>query len=125
MATFRKAKSAFGRRTKRRDYHMRILLTSLVLASSLAASPALAQPGAEEFSVSIAYGDLDVASDAGANVLLHRVKARADQFCGGAGDSPLQQTLQVQTCRAKFIQAAEQKMQLADSGSSAVRLGGR
>ena len=104
---------------------MRILLASIALASALAASPAAAQPGAEEFSVAIAYGDLDVASNDGVDSFIHRVKARADLFCVGVGDSPLQQALQAQKCRANFIQAAEHRLQLADAPSSAIRAAGR
>jgi len=104
---------------------MRILLTSLALACSIAASPAVAQPGAEDFSVAISYSDLDVASDAGATILVHRIKARADQFCVGAGDSPLQQLMQAQQCRANFIAAAERKLQFAEVPSGVIRIGGR
>ena len=104
---------------------MRILLTSLGMVCSLAAVPAHAQAGAEKFSVAILYSDLDVATDNGATSLLHRVKARADQFCVGMGDSPLQQLLQAQKCRADFIRSAEQGMQIADVPAGVIRLGGR
>ena len=104
---------------------MRILLTSLALACSVAASPAVAQPGVEDFSVAISYGDLDVASGIGATSLLHRVKARANQSCVVVGDFPLQQLLQAQKCRAGFIRSAEKKMQLAEVPASVIRLGGR
>ena len=92
---------------------MRVLFTSIALAGLIAATPAAAQPGAEDFSVAIPYSDLNLASAAGLATFSGRVKSAAANVCIGAGDSPLQQTLQAQKCRANFKRTAEQQLQLA------------
>jgi UrcA family protein len=89
---------------------MHALFTTLALSTLVAATPAAAQAGAEPFSVTIAYGDLNVVSDAGVEALLGRVKATANNVCAGVGDSILQQQLQAQQCRANFKRAVESKL---------------
>lgn len=89
---------------------MRTLLT-IALSGLIAATPAVAQPIDENYSVEIAYGDINLSNPAGLAKLAGRVKNSADSICFGAGDSPLQQSLQAQSCRADFIKTAEQKLQ--------------
>ncbi|MFL6753224.1 MAG: UrcA family protein [Sphingomicrobium sp.] len=104
---------------------MRIMLSCIALAALAVASPAAAQAGEETYSVAIAYGDLNVGSDLGLSAFLGRVKANADRFCVGVGDSPLQQLLQAQQCRAKFVNSAERELGLADAPAGGTRIAAR
>jgi len=92
---------------------MRTLFASIALASLACTAPAFAQPGADSFAVSISYADLNLSSAAGLATFRGRVKSGADRACVGVGDSPLQQLLQVQKCRAQFISSADRQLHMA------------
>ena len=65
-----------------------------LLAASLAAS---AQ--AQELSVRVGYGDLDLASDAGVARFDRRIDAAIEQVCGdGLGQRPLSKVLAILKC---------------------------
>jgi UrcA family protein len=64
-------------------------LTALGLAAAATlscAAPALAQTSDTVPSVSVKYGDLNIRSPAGAQVLLKRIEAAANTACGDAPD---------------------------------------
>jgi UrcA family protein len=100
---------------------MRVLLTAIAFAAFAGAAPAAARTGEEAYSVTIPYGDLN----GDVRVVLHRVRASADRFCIGVGDSPLQQLLQAQQCRANFIHSAERKLWLDEGSSGGMRIAAR
>jgi UrcA family protein len=105
---------------------MHALFTTLALSTLVAATPAAAaQPDEESFSVAISYADLDVVSDAGLTTLLHRVNATANRVCVGVGDSPLQQALQAQRCRANVRHSAERDLWSREPASGGMRISAR
>lgn len=61
-------------------------ISSLVLAVSAIAGPAVAQTSDEPVRITVSYGDLDIVHTAGATVLLHRLEAAARTACGGVPD---------------------------------------
>lgn len=71
---------------------------SLVLTTLFAA--ALAVPAhAQELTVSVGYGDLDLGSDAGVSRLDHRIDAAIDTVCGDTlGQQPLSRVMAIRKC---------------------------
>lgn len=64
------------------------------------AAPVFAQTLDTAPSVSVKYGDLNLGSRAGAQVLLKRIEAAANTVCGGAPDTrQLDQLARFQACR--------------------------
>ena len=104
---------------------MRTLFISIALAGLTCTAPAFAQPAGDSFAVSISYADLNLSSTAGLATFRGRVKAGADRACVGVGDSPLQQLLQVQKCRANFISSADQQLHMAMDAGGGSRFAAR
>ena len=71
---------------------------SLVLTALFAA--ALAAPAhAQELSVSVGYGDLDLTSEAGVSRFDHRIDAAIATVCDdGLGQKPLSKTMAIRKC---------------------------
>lgn len=92
---------------------MNLRSTFLALAATLAAaaftasSPAAAQTD----SVTIGYGDLNLASRAGRQVLDRRIDGAADQLCGAFAPLELKANALSRACRADVF--AEARAQLA------------
>jgi len=61
-----------------------ILCTAAVLA--LAANPARAADAPERTSMTVSYSDLDLTKEAGARILLNRIRVAAASVCGPAPD---------------------------------------
>ena len=85
-------------------------LTMTVLspvATALAAAPAAdALP-----QVAVTFADLDLASDAGAALLLRRIEAAARQVCGDPRElQPVARSMRVQQCNAQAIERAVTKV---------------
>jgi UrcA family protein len=80
----------------------------LAAAATLScAAPVLAQTSDTVPSVSVKYGDLNVSSPAGAQMLLKRIEAAANTACGGAPDiRQLNQLPSVEACRTSAVAKA-------------------
>jgi UrcA family protein len=89
------------------------LLAAAVPASAIAQSPAF-QPDA--FQISVAAGDLNLASKSGQARLAGRIDAAADRVCGYNGVVALRTQLTAEACRAEFTKVARQ--QLGATGNS-------
>ena len=89
------------------------LLAAAVPASAIAQSPGF-QPNV--FQVSVAAGDLNLASRSGQARLAGRIDAAADQVCGYNGVVALRTQLNAEACRAEFTKVARQ--QLGGTGNS-------
>ena len=91
---------------------MTCFLTAPVLRLALAATlscaaPVLAQTSDTVPSVSVKYGDLNLGSPAGAQVLLKRIEAAANTACGGAPDiRELSQLASFEACRRSAVARA-------------------
>jgi UrcA family protein len=77
------------------------------VATALAAAPdadALPQ-------VAVTFADLDLASDAGATLLLRRIEAAARQVCGDPRElQPMARSMRVRQCNAQAIERAVTKV---------------
>ena len=104
---------------------MRTLFTSIALATLACTTPAMAEPAGDSYSVAISYADLNLANPAGIATFQGRVRTSADRACVGVGDSPLQQSMQVQKCRAQFFSAAQQQLRSALAVSGGMHLAAR
>ena len=80
----------------------------LTAAATLScAAPVLAQTSDTVPSVSVKYGDLNIGSPAGAQVLLKRIEAAANIACGGAPDiRQLSQWASYEACRRSAVARA-------------------
>jgi UrcA family protein len=80
----------------------------LAAAATLScAAPVLAQTSDTVPSVSVKYGDLNIGSPAGAQVLLKRIEAAANTACGGAPDvRQLHQLASFEACRKSAVARA-------------------
>jgi UrcA family protein len=74
-----------------------VVITSAVLLLA----PGMAK--AAEDSMVVRLGDLNVASDAGAQAALRRIRDAADRFCGGRGERSLRTQLAVGACRGEMV----------------------
>jgi UrcA family protein len=71
------------------------------------AAPALAQTSDAVPSVAVKYGDLNIASPAGAQALLKRIEAAANSACGGAPDiRQFDQLADFEACRRSAVARA-------------------
>jgi UrcA family protein len=76
-------------------------------ATLTSAAPAFAQTSDTVPSVSVKYGNLDIGSPTGAQVLLKRIKAAATTVCGGAPDiRQLHQLTSFEACRSSAVARA-------------------
>jgi UrcA family protein len=80
----------------------------LAAAATLScAAPVLAQTSDTVPSVSVKYGDLDIGSPAGAQLLLKRIEAAAGAACGGEPDiRQLPQWVSFEACRRSAVARA-------------------
>jgi len=86
----------------------------LAAAATLScATPVAAQTSDTVPSVSVKYGDLDIGSPAGAQLLLKRIRAAANTACGGAPD--IRQLKQLATFEACRRSAAARAVTVIDS----------
>jgi len=90
----------------------RIALAAAVAASlsCLAAAPAAADP----VSVSVAYGDLDVATPAGAQALAQRFEAGVDTACARPDIRDVKAMTEFAACKSAAVSSATH--QLNDAG---------
>jgi UrcA family protein len=77
-----------------------VVITSAVLLLA----PGLAK--AAEESMVVRLGDLNVATEAGAQSALRRIRDAADRFCGGHGVHSIQMQAATATCRADMTDKA-------------------
>ena len=105
---------------------MKKLITLAVAAALLPAIPALAQPeaDADTYVVSVPYGDLNLASAAGARTLDNRLKAVAKRLCGVEQAPGLVEMTRVHGCREDVLGSAQSQISqaLAMRGTGSVSL---
>ena len=77
-------------------------IAAALAASFLAAAPA----AAEDFEVRINYGDLDLATPNGVELLGERIEARAEAACGRSFKS----VTRVQNCKDQVVAGALEQM---------------
>ena len=85
--------------------------TFLVLAVAAAAALATSAAAAQTGSVTIGYGDLNLASQAGRAALDQRIDGAARQLCGEYSPLELKMVTQRRSCRAGVL--ADARAQLA------------
>lgn len=108
---------------------MKKLVTLIVAAMAISSSPAGAQSVQisedGQYRVAIPYGDLNLASKAGARTLNGRIKAAANVVCG-TGQHPIDLigAREVQSCRSTLMTVARPQVELAlrDRGSGSIAL---
>jgi UrcA family protein len=87
--------------------HARALGVSLCVATLIAAASggavSAAEPPAE---VHVRYGDLNLASDAGTQSLLHRLSAAAHRLCDDRGSRELARVVRAEACFRETLEAA-------------------
>jgi len=79
------------------------------VAAALSSVPAVAQE-----TVAVRYGDVDVASPAGTQVLANRIEAGAKNVCGRPDLRDIKATVAFQECKEAAVQSSIQ--QLASKG---------
>lgn len=87
-------------------------LCAAAVAATLFAVPAIAGD-IEQRSIAVPYGDLNLASEAGAAVLATRIKRAATTVCGPVETRRLEEVLDFKECRFRAIAKAKPQMQLA------------
>jgi UrcA family protein len=76
------------------------------LAGILAVGTANAASPDEVPSTVVKYGDLNLSTDLGVQVLYHRIMRAAEQVCPGASIQPLTARAKVQACRDEAVARA-------------------
>lgn len=100
----------------RKDRIMKNIIALAALSiAGFAAVPCQAQPDAAEegFIAFVPYGDLNLASAAGARTLENRIEAAADRICGFPKAPGLAETLRVQDCRDDVLNSARPQVSRA------------
>jgi UrcA family protein len=92
-----------------------IVITSAVLLLA----PNLAK--AAEDAMVVRLGDLNVATEPGAQSALRRIRLAADRFCGGDGDRSMRVQMAARACRGEMIDKAVD--QLGAPGVTALHRG--
>jgi len=83
------------------------VLRLAAVATLSCAAPVLAQTSDTVPSVLVKYGDLNIGSPGGAQVLLKRIEAAANTACGGAPDiRQLNQLASFEACRRSAVARA-------------------
>ncbi len=94
---------------------MRLVLPALALA---AAAPALAQ----QASIEVPYGDLDLTKDAGRKALDARIARAANRLCGTVGARDLVQIAAKKACVAEARASVAPQVELALNAANARRV---
>jgi len=92
-------------RSRRPSPPARHRCAALLLASLAAAGAASAAAG-EAPAVTVRYGDLNLASDAGTQVLLRRLSAAAHRVCGDDSQRDLTRLRHAQACFRESLSSA-------------------
>jgi UrcA family protein len=87
-----------------------------VALSTFAAAPAAAEP------VTIAYGDLNVTTEAGAQVLAQRFDAGVDTACARPDIRDVKANAEFAACRAEAVNSAAQQLNQAGALTGASKL---
>lgn len=87
-------------------------LCAAAVAATLFAVPAIAGD-TEQRSITVRYGDLNLASEAGAAALAERVNRAAVSVCGPEETRRLEEVLAFKECRFRAIAKARPQMKLA------------
>lgn len=94
-------------------------LAALSAIALFAAVPAAAQETLEE---RVAYGDLDLSSDAGQGTLNKRVRAAVKRVCG-AGSGSLRDFHEANRCKRTSLAGAQSQMKVAIARAGVTRTG--
>lgn len=87
------------------------LIAAVAASLTIVAAPAMA----EDFSVAVPYGDLDVATPAGAQLLAQRVDAGADSACARPDMRNLKAMVDFNACKSAAVAGAQQQLAAADA----------
>jgi UrcA family protein len=102
-----------GRTQEMKEIAMRNSIVTVLAAAALAgglASPALAAD--ETVSVTVAFGDLDVADPAGADALTQRIDAAVDKVCARPDMRNLKAMLAWEECKSAALDGAMEQLSL-------------
>lgn len=100
------------------------VIGALGIATAGAAAPDSAAPAADTLSVTVRYGDLDLASAAGTRALYRRLVVAAKQVCPDSGSRELTILRFEETCRNQAIVNAARQIpspQLAAMVASSIK----
>ena len=95
---------------------MKTLLTLAAAAAALVASPALAQNGPAQ--VSVSYADLDLSSRAGVRTLDRRIRSAVEQACGPISSFDPRGKNIVPDCREDTLALARAQRDTAIAGAT-------
>ena len=84
---------------------LRSLLPSLILGAALATGAAANAAELERLSVPVKVGDLDIRSEAGAKVALHRIQHAAVTICGETDSKQLARQAMIDACVRDAVNA--------------------
>lgn len=107
----------------KRNYAMRTSIVTVLAAPAFfaaalgVAAPAMAEEAAapiESLSVSVPYGDLDVATPAGAAVLDKRIEAAASDVCQKPDIRQLKQMAEWEACKASAKAGALEQISILE-----------
>lgn len=101
-------------------------LVALALVAAALPTVSAAQDGMEQFSVTIPYGDLNLATADGQARLANRIKAAANRTCGRWGTASIAARHEIVECRARFMATAKPQSDraIALAGSRQQRFAG-
>lgn len=86
-------------------------MTKFAITAALAASLfAVAPAAAEEVLVDVSYGDLDVTTPAGAEVLGKRITAQAETACARPDIRNLKAMLAFEQCKTDVVSSASEQL---------------
>ena len=90
-----------------------IIAIAALSVTAFAAIPCQAQPSQDGFIAVVPYGDLNLASAAGARTLENRIEAAADRLCGFPEAPGLNESLRVKDCREGVMNSARPQISRA------------
>ncbi len=101
-------------------------LISAVTFAAMAAAPASAQTANQRVETRIEFADLDLNSNAGADALLYRFRAAAEDACGDRfGQMTLREHLNIRACKREFMRDAVREARNPSVAARYAERGGR
>lgn len=89
---------------------MKITAIAAAMAASLSAL-AIAPAAAQEIQVAVPYGDINVASQAGSEILASRVRTAVDTACERPATRDLKMNAEWQNCRQAALESAASQLE--------------
>ncbi|CAN7199121.1 UrcA family protein [Phenylobacterium sp. LjRoot219] len=84
---------------------LRSLLPALLAATTLAVGAASAEPAPERVTIAVQVADLDLQSDADAQVALNRIRRAAHTICGETDSRQLARQAMIDSCVREAVNA--------------------